>query len=278
MIFFATESATESTTNPNWPSWLNDLSQFFVDHEGLRIFFDLYLTFLVISFIIFLFLKFKKAAVLIIVGLVIGLLYLVSYFCGFDIAKVLYKYILQAYVIIACVLLAPELRRALETKKGDNAQKRDLVTAQTQSTIEAIGEAVFSMSSMKVGALITIEQHISLEQYSGRAITLNSDISKELLEQIFIKDSPLHDGGVIIRGNKIICAAAYYTLTQDTSLDKTVGSRHRAGVGISEVTDSLTIIVSEETGKVHVANQGFMVEMATMADLMDYLNTYLGRN
>lgn len=265
-------------TNESWPNWLNDVSEFFVDHEGLRIFLDLYFIFIVISFLVFLFLKFKKAAVLIVTGIGVGLVYIISYFCGFSMSKVVYKYILECYAIIAAILLAPELRRALETKKGDNAQKRDLVTAQTQSTIEAIGEAVFSMSSMKVGALITIEQHISLEQYAGRAITLNSDISKELLEQIFIKDSPLHDGGVIIRGNKIVCAAAYYTLTQDTSLDKTVGSRHRAGVGISEVTDSLTIIVSEETGKVHVANQGFMLEMASLADLMDYLNTYLGRN
>ena len=280
MLFFEAESIENSDKiiNENWPKWLNDIAHFFANHEGLRIFLDLYLVFLIISFLVFLFVKFKKAAVLTIAGLVILLFYLVAYFCGFDISKTIYKYALESFVIISAVLLAPELRRALEIKKGDNAQKRDLVTAQTQSTIEAIGEAVFSMSAMKVGALITIEQHISLEQYSGRAITLNSDISKELLEQIFIKDSPLHDGGVIIRGNKIVCAAAYYTLTQDTSLDKTVGSRHRAGVGISEVTDSLTIIVSEETGKVHVANQGFMVEMATLADLMDYLNTYLGRN
>ena len=94
----------------------------------------------------------------------------------------------------------------------------------TESTREAIADAVFHMSSTKVGALITIEQHNSLDQYAERAIQLNSDISKELLEQIFIKDSPLHDGGVIIRGNKIVCAGAYYVLTQDDRLDKTVGS------------------------------------------------------
>ena len=133
------------------------------------------------------------------------------------------------------------------------------------------------MSSMKVGALITIEQHNSLDQYAERAIQLNSDISRELLEQIFIKDSPLHDGGVIIRGNKIVCAGAYYVLTQDDTLDKTIGSRHRAGVGISEVTDSLTIIVSEETGRVHVANAGFMKIMDSKNELLEYLNLFLGR-
>jgi len=117
---------------------------------------------------------------------------------------------------------------------------------------------------------------MSLEQYSERAITLNSDVSKELLEQIFIKDSPLHDGGVIIRGNKIICAAAYYTLTQDQTIDKTVGSRHRAGMGISEISDSVTIIVSEETGNIHFAHSGFMEITSTKNELFEYLDLYLG--
>lgn len=265
-------------TNESWPKWMNEMAKFFDKHKYLRISIDAYLSFLIITFLMYLLLKFKKAKVLAIVGFGIGIAYFLARVCNFEVAYYLYKYVFNCYLVLSVVLLAPELRRALETKKGDNSQKRDLVSAQTQSTIEAIVEAVFNMSSMKVGALITIEQHISLEQYSSRAITLNSDITKELLEQIFIKDSPLHDGGVIIRGNKIVCAAAYYTLTQDPSLDKTVGSRHRAGVGISEVTDSLTIIVSEETGNVHVANQGFMVEMASKADLVDYLNTYLGRN
>ena len=263
--------------NESWPKWLQDVNEFFTKHTYVKVIIDAYLVFLAVSFIIFLFLKFKKAAILLSFGLGIGIIYMISYFCGFDLALAIYKYVFMGYLVIFIVILAPELRRALETKRGDNAQKHELVISQTQSTIEAIVDAVFSMSQVKVGALITVEQHISLEQYSSRAIALNSDISKELLEQIFIKDSPLHDGGVIIRGNKIICAAAYYTLTQDTSLDKTVGSRHRAGVGISEITDSLTIIVSEETGKVHVAFQGNMVEMSSKSDLADYLSTYLGR-
>ena len=93
------------------------------------------------------------------------------------------------------------------------------MSSSNETTKEAIADAVFNLSSTKVGALITIEQHNTLDQYAERAIQLNSDVSKELLEQIFIKDSPLHDGGVIIRGNKIVCAGAYYTLTLDESLD-----------------------------------------------------------
>ena len=149
--------------------------------------------------------------------------------------------------------MGPDLRKMFEYRRI--SENKDTLIHASGETKEAIAEAVFNLSSNKVGALITIEQHNSLDQYAQRAIQLNSDISKELLEQIFIKDSPLHDGGVIIRGNKIICAGAYYVLTQDESLDKTIGSRHRAGVGVSEVTDSLTIIVSEETGKISLAKE-----------------------
>ena len=152
-----------------------------------------------------------------------------------------------------------------------------MIVSSTGATKEAIVDAVFNMSNQKVGALITIEQHNSLDQYSEKAIQLNSDISRELLEQIFIKDSPLHDGGVIIRGNKIVCAGAYYILTQDESLDKTIGSRHRAAVGISEITDSLTIVVSEETGAVHVVNAGFMKIIDNKNELLEYLNLFLGK-
>ena len=114
-------------------------------------------------------------------------------------------------------------------------------------------------------------ERISKEQ------SLKGIFVRELLEQIFIKDSPLHDGGVIIRGNKIVCAGAYYVLTQDDTLDKTVGSRHRAAVGVSEITDSLTIVVSEETGRIHVANAGFMKNMDSKNEFLEYLNLFLGR-
>ena len=194
---------------------------------------------------------------------------------NFEISKAIYGVALGSYAVCAIVILAPEIRKMMEFHKGDDNKKTMLISS-TQATKEAIVDAVFNMSSNKVGALITIEQHISLEQYAERAITLNSDISKELLEQIFIKDSPLHDGGVIIRGNKIVCAAAYYTLSQDQSIEKTVGSRHRAGVGISEITDSLTIIVSEETGDVHIAAAGFMNLMNNKNELLEYINIYLG--
>ena len=258
----------------NFLFW-TEINSFFEGNEVLRIIIDAYLALLVISFVIFIALKFRKALHLVIIGLLMLAIYIFADKLNFAISKSIYGVVLSSYVVVCIVLLAPEIRKMMEFRKGDDS-KKTMVLSSTQATKEAIVDAVFDLSSNKVGALITIEQHISLEQYAERAISLNSDISKELLEQIFIKDSPLHDGGVIIRGNKIVCAAAYYTLSQDQSIEKTVGSRHRAGVGISEITDSLTIIVSEETGDVHIAAAGFMNLMNNKNELLDYINIYLG--
>lgn len=256
---------------------VEDIIKFFNENLAAKIILDAYLTVIIIGFLVYLAFKFKKVLNLIIIGLVIGLCYFISSSLNLNISSKIYEIIMSAYLLMCVVILAPELRKLFEYHKK-NDSRNDMIISSTQATKEAIVDAVFNMSATKVGALITIEQHNSLDQYAERAITLNSDISREIIEQIFIKDSPLHDGGVIIRGNKIVCAGAYYVLTQDDTLDKTVGSRHRAGVGISEITDSLTIIVSEETGAVHVANAGFMKVIDNKNELLEYLNLFLGRS
>ena len=249
--------------------------EFFENNLIAKVILDGYLALLFVSLIVFLVFKFRKALNAFLIGLLIFGLNYVSEILNLELSHRIYSYILSIYGVIFVVLMGPDLRKMFEFRRI--SENKDNLIHSTGETKEAIAEAVFNLSSNKVGALITIEQHNSLDQYAQRAIQLNSDISKELLEQIFIKDSPLHDGGVIIRGNKIICAGAYYILTQDESLDKTIGSRHRAGVGVSEVTDSLTIIVSEETGIVHVANAGFMKTMDNKNELLEYLNLFLGR-
>lgn len=255
---------------------MSQIIEFFNNNLVARIIFDAYLALLLISLILFICFKFRKALNLTIIGIAILAIYYVSTLFNFELSKALYRPFLDCYIIVVVILLAPELRKLIEFHRKNDA-KTDMIVSSTGATKEAIVDAVFNMSNQKVGALITIEQHNSLDQYSEKAIQLNSDISRELLEQIFIKDSPLHDGGVIIRGNKIVCAGAYYVLTQDESLDKTIGSRHRAAVGISEVTDSLTIVVSEETGAVHVVNAGFMKIIDNKNELLEYLNLFLGK-
>ena len=117
---------------------------------------------------------------------------------------------------------------------------------------EKLLSSVEFLSKRKIGALITIERNVKLTPFINKALWINADVSKELLTSIFIPSTPLHDGAVIIRGNKIICAKTYYPSTERTDLPMTYGTRHRAAIGISEQSDALTIIVSEETGNVSV--------------------------
>lgn len=252
------------------------IRDFFENNLIAKICIDAYLLLLVVSLLVYLAVKSKKIFFITLVGIFIGVIAWFTKEVNLEISATVYQAFFSSYLIIAVVLCAPEIRKLMDSNRKVDT-RADMLISSTVATREAIVEAVFLMSSNKVGALITMEQHNSLDQYAERAIQLNADISKELLEQIFIKDSPLHDGGVIIRGNKIVCAGAYYVLTQDGSLDKTVGSRHRAGVGISEVTDSLTIIVSEETGAVHVASAGCMVAIDNKASLLEYINLFLGK-
>ncbi|HRF70524.1 MAG: diadenylate cyclase [Anaeroplasmataceae bacterium] len=255
---------------------MENVIEFFQENIIAKICLDAYLTLIVVALLVFLAIKVKKIFILSIIGIILGILSWFATLVQLEVAKYIYPAFFGSYILICVIITAPEIRKLMDSNRKID-QRADMFVSSTESTREAIADAVFHMSSTKVGALITIEQHNSLDQYAERAIQLNSDISKELLEQIFIKDSPLHDGGVIIRGNKIVCAGAYYVLTQDDRLDKTVGSRHRAGVGISEITDSLTIIVSEETGAVHVATAGCMVAIDNKGALLEYINLFLGR-
>ena len=119
--------------------------------------------------------------------------------------------------------------------------------------------ATFELSKTKTGALMVIEQNIILSEYERTGINIDSAISSQLLINIFEHNTPLHDGAVLIRGNRIVAATCYLPLSDNMELSKDLGTRHRAGVGISEVSDSLTITVSEETGKVSIAIGGVLI-------------------
>ena len=133
---------------------------------------------------------------------------------------------------------------------------RDKMERFSDKTIDCIIKAVYNMAKAKTGALIVIEKDVVLSEYERGGISLDSNISSELIMNIFEHNTPLHDGAVLIRGNKIVSATCYLPLSDNLHLSKELGTRHRAGVGISEVSDSLTIIVSEETGKVSIAVGG----------------------
>ena len=163
------------------------------------------------------------------------------------------------------ILFQPELRKVLE-----QLGQRDIVpsifgsgsegkSVLSDKDIEELVRGVYTMAKEKTGALIVIEQQIDVQKYIDTGIVLDADISSGLLISIFEENKPLHDGAVIIRGRKIAAATCYLPLSQNMQLSKEMGTRHRAGVGISEESDSFTIIVSEETGKVSIAKSGEII-------------------
>ena len=167
-------------------------------------------------------------------------------------------------IIAIVVVIQPELRRALE-----HLGKRNFLSSLfsfdvnksedglfSDKTINEIVKASFEMGKVKTGALIVVEQNHSLLEYERTGIEVDAVVTNQLLINIFEHNTPLHDGAVIIRGNRIVSATCYLPLSDNMALSKELGTRHRAGVGISEVTDSLTIIVSEETGRVSIAYEG----------------------
>lgn len=170
-------------------------------------------------------------------------------------------------IIALVIIFQPELRRALEQlgrkrfmlrffNFGDNSDKDERFSVKTA---DEIVDACYKMGAVKTGALIVIEQDIVLEEYIKTGIPVDGIVTSQLLINIFEHNTPLHDGAVIIRGNRVVAATCYLPLTDNINLSKALGTRHRAGVGISEATDSLTIIVSEETGKVSVAFGGELI-------------------
>ena len=190
------------------------------------------------------------------------------------VSTVFLNYLQEWMPILMIVIMAPDIRRSLEIVwKSDS--RNEMIVMGSERTKQSIIEAAMYLSSQKIGALMTIEKHNTLDQYAERAIMMNSEVSKELLINIFTPNTPLHDGAVIIRGDLIVCAGAYFVLSDNQNFEKTTGSRHRAGLGISEITDSLTVIVSEETGNVSIAVEGIMLKINDRDKLMEYINMFM---
>lgn len=144
-----------------------------------------------------------------------------------------------------------------------------------EELIETLIQTVEHLSSRRIGAIITIEKEHSLNTYVDQAVRIDAAISYELLNTIFFPNTALHDGAVIIRGNKIICASAYYPSCNKTDIPQSYGSRHRAAIGISEVSDAFTIVVSEETGKIAVTIGGTITGGISLESLRVSLNQHI---
>lgn len=177
----------------------------------------------------------------------------------------MFKNIFGFAVTALIVVLQPEIRKALEDLGKKNIlgsilpfERNSKSESESFSlkTVNEIVRACIEMSKVKTGALIVIEQKQSLSEYERTGIEVDGLVTSQLLINIFEHNTPLHDGAVIVRGNRVTYATCYLPLTANDAISKEVGTRHRAGVGISEATDSVTVIVSEQTGKISVAYDG----------------------
>ncbi|SCI35200.1 MULTISPECIES: diadenylate cyclase CdaA [unclassified Romboutsia] len=188
---------------------------------------------------------------------------------------------LQIGILAAIIIFQPELRAGLEHigraqfslfVKGNNTNE-DL-----HKTIEEIVEALYSLSRQKIGALIIMERKTKISDIISTGTEIDGDVSRQLLINIFIPNTPLHDGAVVIRDSKVKAAACFLPLTQSKDLSKDLGTRHRAGVGVSEVSDCITLIVSEETGEVSIAKSGKLYRNISKERMTNILQNNLKSN
>ncbi len=200
-------------------------------------------------------------------GLIVILLFWVgATLLNFDVILWIFTNTISVGITALIILFQPELRRVLE-QLGEKRILPELFSENkdkknerfSDDTLKELVEGTFRLARPKTGALIVIEQDVSLAEYVETGIMIDGLVTSQLLINIFEKDTPLHDGAVIVRGDRIISATCYLPLSKNMRLDKNLGTRHRAGVGISEVSDSLTIIVSEETGKVSLVKGGSLM-------------------
>ena len=235
-----------------------------------------------ISFFIYQFMvwiKFTRAYTLLKGILIVLLFILFAYVLKMNTILWIIKNLSTILLTSVAVIFQPELRKMLEQlgqKKfmasifpldaGKEVQERF-----TDKTINELVKACFDMGEVRTGALIVIEQNIRLSEYERTGINVDAVLTSQLLINIFEHNTPLHDGAVLVRGNRIVAATCYLPLSDNMELSKQLGTRHRAGVGISEVSDSLTIIVSEETGQVSMAQNGQLSRGLTSAELRSAL-------
>ena len=161
---------------------------------------------------------------------------------------------LTAFLAIALVVIfQPELRRALAELGSSQFFSS---TTQKKETIDVLTEAVFELSNKQIGALLAIERDTAIRSFAESGVNIDCEMSQELLLTIFFPKTPLHDGGVIIRNDRIIAAACIFPVSQREDLNRTLGLRHRAGLGITEESDAIAVVVSEETGNISICHRG----------------------
>lgn len=184
-------------------------------------------------------------------------------------------FIIQWSALALIIIFQPELRRGLEHLGRGSVFGKRRKSNPSEKMIEDLSSSIAYMSKRRIGALISIEGETVLDEYIDTGIKINADISRELLINIFIPNTPLHDGAVVIKDFKIASAASYLPLSESPAIPKKFGTRHRAAIGLSEQSDAVTLIVSEETGDISISHKGNILNSISTEEMVDYLNEQL---
>jgi len=213
-------------------------------------------------------------ALQILVGLgVLIAVFLLSNLVGLYTLNWILSTFLGSLILVVVVLFQPEIRRALA-----RFARNPFATAAIEGTefVEELVRSLTALTNRRIGALIVLERKTGLNEYVEEGIQLDAAVSRELIVSIFLPSSPIHDGAVIIRAGRIIAAGCFFPLASDVEIDKDLGTRHRAGIGVSQETDAFVLIVSEEKAQVSVALEGRITSNVGNEALLDMLHAYFG--
>lgn len=235
----------------------------------------------VLSYVIYKFLLLIRGtrAVQLLKGLIVLLIvYFLSDILGLHAINWLLSEAWAVLFLALAVIFQPELRRALEhIGRGNifNITRNSLANVDVTHVIDEIVAACVSCAKTRTGALIIIERETGLQDYVDTGITVDAKVTQELLVNIFVPNTPLHDGATIVRGDRVMAAACFLPLSDNPYISLSLGTRHRAAIGISEVSDALALAVSEETGLISVANAGKLIRHLDEKQLREMLSTEL---
>jgi len=229
----------------------------------------------IVVYRIFLFLKGTKAVYLL-RGIIILVISLLAFqMLGLPVLTRLLTYLFAFFLILVVIIFQPELREGLIRLGKRHIFSIEPKREEIEKTLREIVSAAGALSRKKIGALIAIKREIGLKRYIESGVVLNAELTSELLQNIFYPSAPLHDGGVVIDEATVIAASCLFPLSDNPSLEKTLGMRHRAAVGLSENSDSLVVAVSEENGSISLAINGQLTRNLTPNDLLTILKGQL---
>ena len=258
---------------------IEDIFNIFFDMSLRELFLfllDIYLVWLIV-YLLFNLIKLNVRTMQLLKGLIF--IYIIDYISrllGLEALENLVDEIIRYGVLALIIIFQPEIRGALE-QIGLNSTKNDKNKSEEHTLIDRLCDSIDFLSKRHIGALIVIEQSVKLNEFVTPSTIINSEVSSELLNTIFVPTTPLHDGAVIIRDGKLYCAGAYLPLANQGDISKELGTRHRAAIGVSEISDAITLVVSEETGKISITRNGKISRFETIEEFSEALKLFYSK-